>query len=222
MKLIKFTSILLCIVLLVSVIASCTAPDGNKTDASKNDTGENVSVIPEEVSPQESETAEDMEQWQTWSYGYEWDFLEDLPVHYDVVLPQGANAWEPYPHYSTRFADCMGVHNHFLGDAKYIVRLTVVAYDYRETQGKKPEPGAKRCDPDDLYKWLKAGFIPTEREDDVIHIDVSYNDMEQLIECGFEAGFHLVLALYESDERLEGKEVFEGSVCEENEPEQDQ
>ncbi|MBQ3597632.1 MAG: hypothetical protein II987_00010 [Clostridia bacterium] len=217
MKLIKFTSILLCFLMFTAMFAGCDTPEESKADISES----NIREVSEEVSTQESEVLEDTEQWRTWSYGYEWDFLEDLPVHYDVILPQGANAWEPYPHYSTRFHDCMGVHNHFLGDTKYIVRLAVGAYDYRETQGEKPMPGTKRCDPDDLYKWLKAGFIPTEREDDVIHIDVSYNDMEQLIECGFEAGFHLVFSLYESDERLEGKEVFECSVCEENETEQD-
>ena len=54
MKLIKFTSILLCIIFLMSVISSCTAPDVSKTDVSENSTGEVPEVSESNTSSNDS------------------------------------------------------------------------------------------------------------------------------------------------------------------------
>lgn len=61
MKLIKFTSILLCIILLVSVFAGCDTPEESKSDTSSKDpllnTSEDVSeTVSEEVSAEVTET----------------------------------------------------------------------------------------------------------------------------------------------------------------------
>ena len=60
MKLIKFTSILLCLVLLVSVFAGCDTPEESKTDVTSKDsllnTSEDVSEnVSEEISEEVSE-----------------------------------------------------------------------------------------------------------------------------------------------------------------------
>ena len=48
MKLIKYTSVLLCFLMVAAMFACCDTPEGNKVDVSKNDTGENISEISEE------------------------------------------------------------------------------------------------------------------------------------------------------------------------------
>ncbi len=213
MKPIKITSILLCIILLISVFAGCNAPDGNKTDVSKNDTGENASVIPEEVSPQESETAEKIEPWGT---DYDWDFLKGWQQHSDNYGTEIGYSPVDRLHYN---ALCLSV---FAGHSEFetLIHVRMLAYyaDEYDPSSDSKEDKYNFADEAEISKWLKAGNIPLEIEtfkiDHIEGIDslnafcgyLSGADVDKLVEYGTEAGYylHFEIPINYSSEVVEG------------------
>ena len=221
MKLIKFTSILLCFLMIAAMFASCTAPDGNKTNVSKNDTGENASEVPEEVSPQESETAEKIEPWGT---DYDWDFLKGWPIHHDYVRGTFNNTWEPYPNYSTEFHDKMKYHEQY----DVLLHIAMVAHYTGVYDGddEKIENKYNFADEKEISAWLKAGNIPLEIQSfDVEGVGnirffcgyLSFADIEKLIEYSEEYGYFLhfeAIHINENDDMTD--EMFDCPYCNEN------
>ena len=220
MKLIKFTSILLCLFLLVSVFAGCNAPDGNKTDISKNDTGENASVIPEEVSRQESEVTEKIEPWGT---DYDWDFLKGWPRHNNNIADGYGDTWEPYQNYSNTFYNTIESHE----GVDVLVHVALQAYypdpnniPYRSDNEKDP------CDIEEIQSWLKAGGIPFEYQTfEIKDINgnkkevsgflgyISFEDLEKLIEYGNEYGYHLYFSHVTESWCVEDDNSFDCPKC---------
>ena len=218
MKLIKFTSILLCFLMFTAMFASCNAPNGNKVDVSKNDTGENASVIPEEVSTQESEVLEKIEPWGT---DYDWDFLKGWPIHHDYVRGTFSNTWDPYPNYDTSFHDKMKYHEIY----NVLLHVSMGAYYPGEFDGdiEKAENRYNFADEEEIREWLKAGNIPLEIQSfDVEGVGnirlfcgyLSFADVEKLIEYSEEYGYFLYFGavdINENDDMTD--EMFDCPYC---------
>ena len=208
MKLIKFTSILLCFFMITAMFAGCNAPDGNKTDVSKNDTGENISVIPEEVSTQESEVLEKIE---PWGMDEDWDFLKGWPVHQYHLCGIPNTGWDPYYiNYPNELIYLLDTHR----EHETLFHVGVIAFDPEET--KMEYPGGKdfKRIKFEFDAWLKAGNIPLEYcENGFFHGDLSRNDVKKLIAYGQERGFHLFFSLHRNEECLEGKNIYDCDWC---------
>lgn len=218
MKLIKINSILLCLVLLVSVLAGCNAPDGNKTDISKNDTGENISVIPEEVSPQESEISKKTE---PWGADEDWDYLKGWSIHHDYVRGTFTNFWCPYPNFSYDFYDKMKYHEQY----DVLLHIAMGAYysDEYDASDEKVENKYNFADEEEISEWLKAGNIPLEIQSfDVEGVGnirlfcgyLSFADVEKLIEYSEEYGYFLyfeAIHINENDDMTD--EMFDCPYC---------
>ncbi len=219
MKLIKFTSILLCIVLLVSVLAGCNALNGSKTDVSKSNTGENASVIPEEVSPQESEVLEKIEPWGT---DEDWDFLKGWALHSDSIGGAYSNDWPDYPNYSPAFKDIVDVHS------KYEVLIHMIMYAYYADKYDEStlttETKFDFANEDEIRNWLEAGNIPLEIQtfsvrgaEDGVRVFCGYlsgADVEKLIEYGAQKGYYVKFELVPSDDGAMKEEgLFDCPLC---------
>ena len=219
MKLIKYTSVLLCFLVVAAMFASCNAPDGNKADISKNDTGENISVIPEEVSTQESEKTEKIEPWGT---DYDWDFLKGWPLHSDSIGGAYSNEWPEYPNYSPVFKDIVDAHS------KYEVLIHVIMYAYYADKYDEStitvETKFDFADEDEIRNWLEAGNIPLEIQtfsvrgaEDGVRVFCGYlsgADIEKLIEYAEKSGYYVKFELIPCDHSaMEEEGLFDCPLC---------
>ena len=209
MKLIKFTSILLCFLMVAAMFAGCNAPDGNKADISKNDTGENA-----------SETEEKTE---SWGADEDWDFLKGWPRHNNNIADGYGDTWEPYQNYSNTFYNTIESHE----GVDVLVHVALQAYypdpnniPYRSDNEKDP------CDIEEIQSWLKAGGIPFEYQTfEIIDINgnkkevsgflgyISFEDLEKLIEYGNEYGYHLYFSHVTESWCVEDDNSFDCPKC---------
>ena len=217
MKLIKFTSILLCFLMFTAMFAGCDTPEESKADISES----NISEVPEEVSRQESETAEKIEPWGT---DYDWDFLKGWPIHHDYLRGLFYSDWD-YQNYSSEFRAQMKRHE------KYEVLLHVAMWAYYpdiyDGSFEKLENKYKFADKEEIREWLEAGGIPLEYQT-IRYFDshgneqavraffgyLSFADVEKLIEYSEEYGYFLYfenIRFNEKDDRTD--EMFDCPYC---------
>ena len=209
MKLIKFTSILLCFVMIVTVFAGCDTPEESKGYVSEN----NISEVSEEVSAQESEVTEKIEPWGT---DEDWDFLKGWKVHgeFEPLLVNAVD--EQHPHYSNLFKAIKETHEQ--ANCEILIHVHILAFDLEEVKLQHPSVNAKQTDVQEVLCWFEAGNVPVKYENGVLHGDLSYGDVEKIIEYGKEAGYQLFFINYgvrpsTVKECLEGKDIFECPSC---------
>lgn len=209
MKLIKFTSVLLCFLMITAMFAGCDTPDGNKTDISKNDTGENASEVLEKIEP--------------WGADEDWDFLKDWPRHNNNIADGYGNTWEPYQNYSNSFYNTIESHE----GVDVLVHIAMSPYYVNpDNPIDKAEKAKFPCDIGEMQKWLEAGGIPLEYQT-IRYFDVhgneqaaraffgylSFADVEKLIEYAEKNGYYLYFSFVPSNSTAADDNTFNCPKC---------
>ncbi|MBR2915830.1 MAG: hypothetical protein IKC06_08540 [Clostridia bacterium] len=207
MKLIKFTSILLCFIMIAAMFAGCDTPEESKADVTES----NISDVSEEVSRQENEVLIAIE---SWGMDEDWDFLKGWPVHrcyFSGVVVQG----NYYINYTESFFRVLKSDAH--RDSEILFHVGVVAFNILETDLKSPAVNDFKRIKFEFDAWLKAGNIPLEYYDNgVFHGDLSKNDIEKIIEYAEKCGIHLFFDIHQNEECLEGKNIYDCDWCNED------
>lgn len=216
MKLIKFTSVLLCFLMLTAMFAGCDTPEESKADISES----NISEVSEEVSRQESEVTEKIEPWGT---DYDWDFLKGWQRHSNNIKSGYFNSWEPYPNYSSAFESSMNIHK----GIEVLVHIAMSPYYVNpDNPIDKAEKAKFPCDIGEMQKWLEAGGIPLEYQT-IRYFDVhgneqaaraffgylSFADVEKLIEYAEKNGYYLYFSFVPSNSTAADDNTFNCPKC---------
>ncbi len=203
MKQTKFICLLLCIILTGSLFAGCNTAAESKNDVSENSVDENLS------SPTENEAT-------PWGAEEDWDFLKGWKVHgeFEPLLVNAVD--EQHPHYSNLFKAIKETHEQ--ANCEILIHVHILAFDLEEVKLQHPSVNAKQTDVQEVLCWFEAGNVPVKYENGVLHGDLSYGDVEKIIEYGKEAGYQLFFINYgvrpsTVKECLEGKDIFECPSC---------
>ena len=204
MKLIKFTSILLCFLMVAAMFAGCDTPEESKADITES----NISDVSEEVSAQESEVLIAIE---SWGMDEDWDFLKGWPVHQYHLCGIPNTGWDPcYINYPDEFIYLLETHR----EHETLFHVGVIAYNPGETKMEYPVGKDFKRIKFEFDAWLKAGNIPLEYYNNgVFHGDLSKNDIEKIIEHAEKCGIHLFFDIHRNEECLEGKNIYDCDWC---------
>lgn len=188
MKLIKFTSLLLCFVFAVVVFSGC-----NNAYSEKNQVSENSTESSEPAAVSEGEEIEKLEAWGT---EYDWDFLKKWPVHSDC-FPEVWSNQTNFAHYGHLTGHILVQHSYEVTKCETLLHVQIEFYYYN---GEAPSPDLpdqlERCDSDEIISWLAAGNIPLEKNGATVFEGyVSSDDVEKLIEYGKAAGYYLYVTV---------------------------
>ena len=207
MKLYKFTIVFLCFLIVAVVFTSCNASEGSEDAAIENGTSTN---------PSSSVENEVLNKIAPWGTGEDWDFHKGWKVHGEFE-PLLVNAIEEQnPHYDNLFKAIMETHEQ--KGYEFLIHVQITAFDLEEAKLQYPTANAKQIDAQELLCWFEAGNVPVKYENGVLHGDLSYGDVEKIIEYGKEAGYQLFFINYgvrpsAVKECLEGKDIFECPSC---------